>query len=277
MATDTDVEVVIVDDASHPAYQPNASRGSSALSVSVHRMPRRVGVAGARNYGCRVARGDLLFVTDSHVRFCHAWDRRVLASARSDRVLAATICDAESAFRGYGCDLIVPFMGTRWRSGPRARAGPVQVASSAGTVVPKGLFETIGGYDHGMIFYGAAEPEFSLRAWLAGAEVVQVPKLEVEHRFKPELERERFLKKHRTYMVCNNIRFGLLYLSHAMSLQMIRHFAHKFPRHIRRALAIVESTDVWERRAFLNRNLEHDFDWFVDRFGLKDQVGLPIA
>ena len=275
--TTAPVEVVLVDDASRPACRLPDVQSIEGLTISLHRVPTRIGVPRARNLGVRLAAGDLLFMTDAHVRLCSGWDRQLVAGARENRVLAATIRDVDSSFRGYGCNLIVPFMGTHWRRGPGRRAEPVQIASSAGTVLPRDLFESLGGYDEGMVLYGAAEPEFSVRAWLAGFEVVQVPKLEILHRFKPKSARDTFIKAHRTYMVHNNIRFGLLYLSDAGSMQMIRHFSQAFPRHIRRALAMVARTDVWERKQSLGRQLPRDFDWFIERFELKNQVGLPIV
>jgi len=145
-----------------------------------------------------------------------------------------------------------------------------------GTILERNLFHKIGGYDVGMITYGAAEPEFSLRAWLSGAEIISVPELELRHRFQKQVDATRFLNRHRSILMHNNIRFGLLYLSRASSLQMLRHYAMKFPRNMRKALKLIEAGDVWERRASLQKNLVHDFAWFINKFDLTDQIGLPI-
>jgi hypothetical protein len=39
---------------------------------------------------------------------------------------------------------------------------------------------------------------------------------------------------------------------------------------------MVEASDVWSRREELSRSLPRSFDWFVQRFDLKDQVGGDI-
>jgi glycosyltransferase involved in cell wall biosynthesis len=277
------IEIVIVDDASEDGccgnliYDiPALQQQHPGLAVRIRRLHERSGVAPARNEGAALARGDVLFITDSHVAFCPGWDAIALEHLRPNRVLAAATADPDSAFRGYGCSLVVPFMGTRWNRARPSAPQPVQIAASHGTVLTRELFERIGGYDAGMLYYAAAEPEFSLRAWLAGAEVVAVPALEVAHRFKPREERASFLAGMRPYMTHNSLRFGALYLSERAFLQLLRYFTIKFPRDIRRALELFEESDVWQRKAQLEARLVRGFDWFAERFGVRDEAGQRI-
>jgi glycosyltransferase involved in cell wall biosynthesis len=270
------IEIVIADDASSDGCCRGIGSVARGVPIRVVRTPRRLGVAGARNYGVEASRGDVIFMTDAHVAFNRGWDRIVARHIESKRILAATIVNSASVAKGFGCRLVVPYMGTHWNARSPGRLAPVQVASAAGTILTRAMFDRIGGYDDGMIIYGGAEPEFSLRAWLSGAEVVSVPQLEVGHRFKDRPQRDRFLQAHRSFLIHNNLRFGLLYLSDKGSLEMLRHFAMKFPRHIRKALRLVDSSDVWQRRRYLERTLPHRFGWFVEKFALKDQAGREI-
>jgi hypothetical protein len=233
-------------------------------------------VARARNLGARISRGEILFMTDAHVRFTAGWDRLVLEHVRPSHVLAATITDPASGFRGYGCRLVVPFMGTHWNRRAHDPGDPVQLASACGTVIPGELWERLGGYDEGMIVYGGSEPEFSVRAWLGGAQIVSVPDLEVAHRFKSRSERGSFIGPLRPAMIHNNLRFGLLYLGRLESFRMLRHLAMSYPDQVQEALALLTHSDVWRRRESLRRQLLHPFEWFVDRFELRDQVGGEI-
>jgi GT2 family glycosyltransferase len=244
--------------------------------VRVVRSEDRVGVPGARNLGARAASSDVLLITDSHVRLGDGWDRRVLAGVGPGRVIAATIADPTSKFRGHGCSLVVPFMGTHWNRDAVTAGTAVHIPSCAGTALTRELFDRIGGYDDGMWLYGGAEPEFGVRAWLTGAEVVADPELIVWHRFKSRAEIETLLVEVRTPMVHNLARFGLLYLSDAAALQVIRLHAGQYPEHVPAAYARLESSDVWRRRAALARSLPHDFAWFVKRFGLRNQAGGEI-
>ena len=115
--------------------------------------------------------------------------------------------------------------------------------------------------------YGAAEPEFSLRAWLSGAEVILVPQLVVEHRFKPPQERVAFVRGVREHMVGNSLRFGLLYTDEDGALQLLRYYALKFPQPVpagaggRRAQRRVAAA-----RADLEATLARPFSWFVEHF-----------
>jgi GT2 family glycosyltransferase len=190
-------------------------------------------------------------------------------------VLAATTTQEETGFRGYGCRLLVPLMGTAWNREPLLNLTPVHVAACHATVITRELFERLEGYDPGMIFYGAGEPEFSIRAWLHGAEVVALPEVEVQHRFKPKDEMFDFLSSARPYWVQNCLRFGLLYLSEAGCLQLLRHYARTSP-FFQSALRRIERSDVWERRRHLETRRERSFAWFAHRFGLRTQAGDPI-
>jgi glycosyltransferase involved in cell wall biosynthesis len=275
--TDARVEVVVADDVSDDnleghlrAAWPRLSQ-HPRLDVRVHRLSHRHGVPRARNAAAQAANGDILFVTDAHVRFTHGWDALVRHHIADGRILAGAVTQANTAFVGYGCRLVVPFMGTYWNRGPFDETVDVQIAACPATVLPRQLYDRIGGYDEGMVMYGAAEPEFSVRAWLSGAEILLVPQLRVEHRFKPQQERNAFVRGVRLHMVENALRFGLLYSSEEGAMQLVRYYSLKFPNLFDAALRSVARSDVWDRRVELERRLPRQFSWFVERFDVRDQ------
>ena len=268
------LDVVVVDDASEPGSEAVAA--VAGLDVTIVRSADRLGVPRARNLGVARARGDVLFMTDAHVEVSRGWDEVILEHAAAKTILVGTVVDPTSTFRAYGCDLVVPFMGTRWRRERLERGAVIQIAPCPATVLPRILFEELGGYDAGMRLYSAAEPEFSVRAWLAGAQIIALPELEVSHRFKLRDEVNEFIEELRPAMVHNSLRFGFLYLSERAVLQMLRYYAIAQPDHFAMAAAMVETSDVWMRRHDLHRTLARDFDWFVDRFALRDQEGGEI-
>ena len=280
--TDARVEIVIADDKSdddtaeylHAAW-PGLSR-HDRLDIHLSLLPDRRGIPRARNHAAGLATADILFITDAHVRFPPGWDALVYQHLRPDRILAGAVTQANTPFVGYGCRLAVPFMGTYWNREPVDRPGQVQIAACPATALSRDLFNRIGGYDEGMIMYGAAEPEFSLRAWLSGAEVLLVPQLLVEHRFKPQQERLAFVRAVREHMVCNSLRFGLLYMDEEGALQVLRYYSLKFPNLFQRALSIVNDSDVWTRRTYLEATLTRPFSWFIDHFGVTDATGGEI-
>jgi glycosyltransferase involved in cell wall biosynthesis len=280
-SANTPVEFIVVDDASTDGccarLADELSRlGAPGVAIRVIRLDQRVGVPCARNIGGFAARGEILFMTDAHVTVSQGWDDIVLSHLLDNHILAASIADFDSQFHAYGCTLAVPFMGTRWIRTPVSCQAPVQIAACPGTVLYNELFRSLGGYDGFMRLYSAAEPEFSVRAWLAGAKVVAVPELVVQHRFKSPAERRGFLMGLRPSMIHNSMRFGMLYLSEPAILQMVRYFALKFPGHVREAISMVLESDPWQRRAELQDRLRYDFNWFIESFEVTDDADRAI-
>jgi len=280
--TNARLEIIIADDQSGDdpadylrAAWPNLSR-HARLDVHLSRLAERSGVPRTRNYAASLASSDILFITDAHVRISAGWDEVIYQHIGPDRILAGAVSEANTPFVGYGCRLVIPFMGTYWNKKAVERPTEVQVAACPATVLTRELFQRIGGYDDGMIMYGAAEPEFSVRAWLSGAEILLLPDLRVEHRFKPPGERLAFIRDVREHMVANGLRFGLLYSEELVSMQVIRYYSLKFPNLFEEALARVAASDVWERRARLHEDLTRPFSWFVEHFGLTDSLGGPL-
>jgi GT2 family glycosyltransferase len=280
--TDARVEFVIVDDASNDDTVANLIAKMPELlnerdiEIRVSRLEERSGIYRARNHAASMATGDIFFGTDAHVRFSRGWDEAVFRHIAPDRILAGTTVQRGSPFKGYGCHLLVPFMGTCWNNQRVEGMAQVPIAACHATVMERNLFERLGGYDPGMLLYGAGEPELSVRAWLQGAEVVVVEELQVEHEFKPREELTKFVNSVRPFWVHNCLRFGLLYLSELGCLQLLRFYAQAFPAVFPEALQRVNSSDVWERRAFLETHRQRSFDWFINHFGIKNQIGGEI-
>lgn len=270
------IEVVIVDDFSLPDRRPNIDEVAKLVPVKLMFSSEHLGVGAARNLAVGQSRGDMILITDAHVHFSPGWDSEVARIAAPNRILAATIRDKRTDWRGFGCSLVVPHMGTRWNNVPPSRGQHVQVASSAGTILERTLFDRLGGYDDGMLHYGGFEPEFSVRAWRSGAEIVAAPDIEISHRFKGADQRREFTTSVRTAMTHNCLRFGVAHLPAQMILEMVRVHATEFPSHIQPALRLLEERGAWRRRDELAANLPRDFIWFVEHFALRDQVGSPI-
>lgn len=276
------VEFVIMDDASNDetvhslvASVPNLLK-EPKIDIQVHRLDEHAGIYQTRNYAANFATGEIFFGTDAHVRFSEGWDEQVLMHIGSNRILSGTTVQVGSPFRGYGCDLLIPFMGTSWNNGPVDGVARVPVAPCHATVITRELFHRLGGYDSGMILYGAGEPELSIRAWLQGADVMVVSNLLVEHEFKSKDVLGEFFNEVRPFWIHNCIRFGFLYLSELGCMQMLRYYSLQFPELFPDALRRVNESDVWQRRAQLEAQQQRSFEWLVEYFGMKDQAGGEI-
>ncbi|MGO8701997.1 MAG: glycosyltransferase [Limisphaerales bacterium] len=280
--TEARVEFVIVDDASSDDTTPNLVAkvpellNERNIVVKLSRLEEQAGVFRARNHAASLATADILFGTDAHVRFSRGWDEAVFRHIAPNRLLAGTTTAKKSRFKGYGCRLLLPGMNTCWNGGPIDGVAPVPVAADHAMVITRDLFNRLGGYDPGMILHGAGEPEFSVRAWLHGAEVVAAEDLKVEHHFKPKDELARFVSSAGSFWVHNCLRFGLLYLSELGCLQLLRFHSRSFPAVFQEALRRVDQSDVWERRNHLEKQRQRSFEWFVDYFRINNQAAGEI-
>src|SRR5262245_3259793 len=118
------IEIVIADDASSDGCCRGIASVTRGVPIRVVRTPHRLGVAGARNYGVEASRGDVIFMTDAHVAFSRGWDRIVARHIESNRILAATVVNSASVAKGFGCRLVVPYMGTHWNARSPCRLAP---------------------------------------------------------------------------------------------------------------------------------------------------------
>jgi len=271
------LQVVVVDDCSSDcccaSLREIRLRRGDNVEVLVIRLPRWSGVQYARNAGGLASRASILFITDANVLFPPHWDVPVRNRIAPNRALCATIADQGSSFRAYGGVLHLPSMGFNWLGDPGVFGGYAPLAPCAGTILPSELFRRLGGYDTGMPVYGAAEPEFSIRLWLSGAEIVHAPELVLKHWFRPSTERRPFLDAIALVQVHNYLRFALLYLDRHNSTQVVKHYEAIAPEVTRQALQRVLAGDVWHRKDVLLRTLPLRFETFLRKFGFLDIKG----
>ena len=275
----TRLEFVIVDDASPGGVDAATFEGllrgpGPSASLTVLRPPEHIGITRARNLGARHARAGRLFITDAHVKVEPGWDAVIAEYAGARRILAATIVSDQTGAPGFGASLQLPALTLRWNTEPGGDLAAVQVAASAGMVVDRELYWSVGGFDPGMILYGSAEAEFSVRAWLRGAEVLNLPGLIVRHRFRSAAERRLSLAANLHFVLHNRLRFALLYLPDEVALSVLREMAAHYPsRAVAQACDLVAASDVWRRRTTLRKHELFSFGWFSRKFGLEAQTG----
>jgi glycosyltransferase involved in cell wall biosynthesis len=267
------LEFVIIDDASDDecctSLEDLLTWEYDAAVVRVIRLEQWSGIPYARNIGAVYAQAPILFITDANVEACQNWDIPLFRDLRPGKVLGAAIADNASSWVGYGCALLLPSMGVSWLSNPYEFEGNIPVCVCTGTVIYTELFKKAGGYDTAMPVYGAAEPEFSVRLWLYGAEITICPDLILSHRFRPAEEREEFLEKIEFTQTMNYLHFGLLYLDEKKTVDLFDYWARARPAIFSSALQQVKAGKVWERRTHLQERLSHDFNWYVNRFDLR--------
>lgn len=265
------LEIVITDDASSDGACEQLARLSVQwpdVSIVSRRLERWSGIPFARNRCADFARHPTYLITDANTRYPSNWDLAIWRHFDRRRVHAATIVDLASSFRGFGCHLLLPSMGVRWLAQPGIFGGYVPVSPCTCTVIDRALFHHLGGYDESLPVYGAAEPEFSVRAWLSGYEIVNLPDLLVGHRFRPRKQHDRFLESISPTLRRNYLRFACYYLPEELLRDTYEHYASQAPEDFRACMAELEAGGVWNRRARLQQGLLRDFRWLMNRFSL---------
>jgi hypothetical protein len=73
------------------------------------------------------------------------------------------------------------------------------------------------------------------------------------------------------------LRFALLYRSELGCLQVLQHYSKAHPEEFQQALRLLEQSDVWERRAWLEKHQRRSFDWYIGHFGIRDEAGRAVV
>jgi len=265
------LEVVVVDDASTDgscARLADAVGPAPNFRLVVRRLDRWSGIPFARNRGAEVANHSVVVITDANTYYPRNWDVPIRQHFSPGRILAGTIVDEATGARGYGLTLDFPSMGVRWLPTTLPFGGYVPVASCACTVIDKRLFLHLGGYDEALPLYGAAEPEFSVRAWLSGHELVSVPQLLVYHRFRPSHDRAKFQELNSRTLVKNYLRFACYYLPQELQVRVYEHYAALSPHDLEAFLTQPDRDKIWSHRKQLMGRLPLSFHWYLSNFAI---------
>jgi len=265
------LEIVVVDDASTDGAcngLAQLNHGMPEVRVIIRRLNSWSGIPYARNRGAEAATYPIFLMTDGNTCYPKNWDQPIRRNFHRSRLLAGTIADLGSPFCGYGCALVLPSMGITWMTTAHAYGGYAPVAPCTCTVIDQALFHQLGGYDETLPLYGAAEPEFSVRTWLSGYEIVNLPDLLVHHRFRPAAEYNAFRAAISGILLRSYLRFACYYLPEALLRQTYDYYQAWMPHDFDECLAQIIKDGVWTRRDQLKQQLPLDFSWFARKFSL---------
>jgi glycosyltransferase involved in cell wall biosynthesis len=264
-------EIIVVDDQS-------SDRSTQGLEetynqVRVLRPDRRLGVAGARNYGAQHATGDIIVFSDAHIEVPNDWAAPILDALSIDQAGAATTgLDSLRLRTGKGV------CGGRWRPGTAdylrwewlgcspADPYPIPLLTGGFLAMRRAVFDSIGGFDSGMFMYGVEDAELSVRLWTMGYQCLAVPRVLVAHRFDDPNGKAGCDYKHSEIRIHNKLRLAVLHFCAQRIARVVEHFASnpKFPA----AFARLAEGDAWTRRRELHAIRQHDDDWYFQRFSI---------
>jgi GT2 family glycosyltransferase len=266
-----DSEIIVVDDCS----TDGSSEGLDYIEgrITVLHPRNRLGVAAARNFGARHARGDIIIFSDAHVVAPSNWVAPLVdASIRKEVDAVAPTISIMGRSSSKGCGGFVRPEELSWHWLGLQDRNPYQVPLLRGCflAIRRDVLVATGGFDSGMITYGLEDIEFSLRLWLLGYECLVVPTVEVAHRFRPRDSDLPDYLRDWLPVIHNMLRLAFIHFSEDRIRLLVERKIknHAFPM----ALARVVASDVWQRRSEMHAIHRYDDDWFFRKF---DSVAKP--
>lgn len=260
---DLSYEMLVVDDMSTDGCAGFLA-GDPFDAVRLVRAETPLGVAGARNAGARLARGPIVVFMDAH---CYPepgfLSRLVAALNRLGRgmVVPQVTAHGEPSARGFGMTLAGPELNAVWLPPVLDVPYPVPIGCGCIQMFFKSWFDQIGGYDT-MRKYGVEDLEISMRSWLLGGPVHVVPQSIVAHYFRSATT----LAVGWEDVVHNVLRMAHLHLSGSRLARVEQHWA-AHPSYTE-AKTLLGSSDVAERRQWLDSRRRRSADWYCDKFSI---------
>jgi GT2 family glycosyltransferase len=255
-------EIVVVDDRSNDGSAEQLRDRHRRLTVL--RPQRRLGVAGARNFGARHSRGDVIVFSDADIMAPQDWAAPLLYALTKPRVGAVGPVLSnmqEPQSKAYGLRFCDDATNVEWLHRKGSRPWPVPLLPGFFIAMRRKVFAGIGGFDVGMIIYGMDDNELSLRLWTFGYNCLIVPTVDVAHydcsNNPPSYHANWERGLH------NVLRLGILHFGRRRLRRLIECYADdsSFPS----ALAKVCTSDAWDRRKEIHAARIHDDDWFFSR------------
>ncbi|CAL1537094.1 unnamed protein product [Lymnaea stagnalis] len=262
------MEIILIDDFSTLDYLklPLEAYLQPIKEVRLIRASSRLGLIEARNFGSRLAAGDVIIFLDSHIECFPGWIEPLLAPIRDDpkTVTFPTIETINKHTFGIDLTAVDAPIGSVslnnllfiWMD--RSKRTQVKGLYEKSPTMPGGLyavskswFNELGTYDPQLMGWGGENIEMSFKVWMCGGSLKTSICSHVAHMFRDKSP--NIWPNHSEMIKKNSFRVAETWMDR------YKHFFYE-----RNAYNMPDFGDV-SSRTDLRRSLRcHDFDWYLD-------------
>lgn len=216
-------EIIIVDDGSE-RQRENFTVVDEQLIIQL-RLPRQLGLMQARLAGAKQARAEVLVFLDAHVEVTRGWLPPLLTPLLSGNGTTCTTpivdtIDYETfaykrgkpsrGFFDWDFNYVqLPLLQSEQLALPAPHANPIM--NGGLFAIERAWFFKLGGYDEGLRIWGAEQFELSLKIWLCGGQLLEVPCSRVGHLYRNGSFRADYARSESASKAVARVKIDILY------------------------------------------------------------------
>jgi GT2 family glycosyltransferase len=167
------------------------------------------------------------------------------------------------SIKGYGLRFTGPALKWRYLDYQGPAPHPVPLLGGGFLAFRREIFDSVGGFDEGMVLYGIEDAEMSLRLWLLGYRCLLEPSVDVAHLFRSQGNLPEYQSDWET-VLHNQLRLAVIHFNEDRVRRLVKCRADNavFPA----ALARLMTSDVWSRRDEMHAMRLYDDEWYFNKF-----------
>ncbi|KAH8246190.1 hypothetical protein KR038_003083 [Drosophila bunnanda] len=266
-------EIILVDDGSS-SVDPKLMdflQNKFLDLVRHHRLDNQVGLMQARVAGAQWSQADVLVFLDSHVEVTQGWLEPLLAPIlENNRTCTTPIIDTidyenlayrrgkpSRGFFDWEFNYIqLPLLKEEAEAMPTPHQNPIM--NGGLFAIGRQWFFELGGYDKGLKIWGAEQFELSLKLWLCGGRILEVPCSRVGHLYREGSFKVHYTDKGKSSedkLISRNYRRVAEVWLDEYKDKLFANMPH---------LTVIQAGNLAEQRALKKRLQCKPFKWFLD-------------